>query len=774
MSSFLFRKLIPILLSACIWTANALATDAGEVSGTIMEPAGQPAASARVVLKRSDGTTQETRTAENGTFQFFPVVMGDYTVEIEKEGTLPYHYSLHVSSGGNSAADIQLAPLTPAEAPAGEPSTDISTEGKEMVLKVRAKKRLIHTTASVSSSELSQEEIKKMPLGSEVSLPKLISSTTPGVVQGAFGQLFFRGNHSNIQYQIDGVQLPDSPSSTFGQAFSPRNIDRMEVITGGIPAEYGQRLAAVVNVVTKSGAETPSGEVELNYGSYNYFSPHAIYGGTNEKGNLRYYLSLNYNQTDRGLDTPQPESVSNQFQGGTESIHNRAFGNTEFGRVDWQVDNQNKVIFTTFHSQQNFQIPNYPSTFSINDPYFSFGYVDQFLNSEDHNPLYVYTPSDTNNNQAETNFYTQVAWKHTFSNRSYFQISPYYKLSKILYTNDPANDLASVGVIRKANPTSFTMDRNINNLGIKGDYSLRPDDINLFKAGFQLQASRSEGCIGIQTKLSRPVISNCDPTNGYFESFYVQDDLKLAKPLTLNLGMRFDATQFLFSGLTATDYLFQPRVGVNYMVSESTKLHAFYGKLFQPAPVENLRSTYSALDPTVIQPYDIKAEKDDYFEVGIAHQVTEKQVAAVNLYYKLGTNVHDDAQLLRTSIAQPFNFATGYAYGAEFSLKGEITENWSEFLNYSYQMAQGKGISGGIWAVEADHLSVDYQVLDHLQEHTANGGVTYTKNNFWWTTMAQFGSGLMDNRYPITVANSYNGSHYAAGRTFVLHYVKNL
>ena len=165
---------------------------------------------------------------------------------------------------------------------------------REMRMEVRAKRRLIQSSSSTSRTEVNQALIQKLPQGGEISLPKLISTTSPGVVAGPFGQMFFRGNHGNIQYQIDGVQLPESPSNTLGQAFSPRNIEQMDVITGGFPAEYGLRLSGVVDIRTKSGPETPSGEVELNYGTYQSISPHLLYGGSNEKGDLHYFFSLNY------------------------------------------------------------------------------------------------------------------------------------------------------------------------------------------------------------------------------------------------------------------------------------------------------------------------------------------------------------------------------------------------------------------------------------------------------------------------------------------------
>ena len=80
--------------------------------------------------------------------------------------------------------------------------------------------------------------------------------------------------------------------------------------------------------------------------------------------------------------------------------------------------------------------------------------------------------------------------------------------------------------------------------------------------------------------------------NGYQEGFYLQDDLTLAKWLVLNAGVRFDATQFVFPDTTANDSLVEPRVGLNILPTETTKVHFFYGKLFMPAPPEDLRETF--------------------------------------------------------------------------------------------------------------------------------------------------------------------------------------
>jgi outer membrane receptor for ferric coprogen and ferric-rhodotorulic acid len=187
----------------------------------------------------------------------------------------------------------------------------------------------------------------------------------------------------------------------------------------------------------------------------------------------------------------------------------------------------------------------------------------------------------------------------------------------------------------------------------------------------------------------------------------------------------------------------------------------------------------------------------------------------LNGYYRLATNMLDDAQLLGTSLSQPYNYADGFAYGVEFSIKGKLHEDWSNYFNYSYEIAKGRGLSGGMFAFPpGEQPTHEYQFLDHVQMHTFNSGLTYTKNNYWGSAQLLYGSGLrtgpgnsvalpahfsmdttvgyefkgptgwsqfkvsldalniFDNAYPITIANGFTGSRYAAGRRFFLHFSK--
>lgn len=781
------------------------------LSGKVIDSDQAAVSGATVKLLTADGKSlKETTTNATGEFSFFPLDFGTYQVVVIATGLVTFRTTTQVASSSSTRMNVNLVK---------------GFDSKELVVNVKEKRNLVESSSSGSKQNISHEQIEQLPQGNDISLPKLLASTTPGVVLGAFGQIYIRGNHANIQYQIDGIQLPDSSAGTFGDAFSPRNVDHMEVITGGVPAEYGERLSGVLNIITKAGPEQPGGTAEISYGSYNTVSPQATIGGSSESGRIHYFGSLNYRQTDRGLDTPQPQSQTNFSRGSTEAVHDSANSHEEFLRIDDIIDNENKVTLTAFNSNRFFQVPNYPASFKATDPMFQAGYTDSFGNQSDQTAgpqtTYNYVPSNTDDSQKEQNSFIQLVLKRTLSEHSFLQIAPYFKLSTVQVINDPSNDLATAPngktPIAGSQAASFALNRSTNNVGFKMDYTLRIDDQHLFKSGFQIQNSDSKTkSLSIQTDTITAPFTDTSGDIGNLQAIYIQDNYTPIKQLNFNLGLRYTATQFSSDSTSSKDGLLQPRLGIEYFVTDLTKLHAFYGKLFQPAPFENLRKAFVAVGGGQLTPYDVKAEKDDFYEIGISQQIGEENLISLNYYYKDAKDMIDDAQLLNTSIAQPYNFAAGYATGIELSLMGRLSNNISEFFNYSYEDARGRGRSGGIFAFSPGNTPPgDYQALDHLQSNTANAGLTYSKEQYFTSFQGIYGSGLQtgpnnsislpshttfdftagykfkkdsslsglrssfdivnltDVLYPITIANGFNGSHFAAGRQFFIHIAKD-
>src|SRR4051812_46507354 len=76
----------------------------------------------------------------------------------------------------------------------------------------------------------------------------------PGVSQDSkgSGSIHVRDDHANVQYRVNGVQLPESISG-FGQSIDTRFVESTDFITGALPAQFGLRTSGIVDIQTKEG-----------------------------------------------------------------------------------------------------------------------------------------------------------------------------------------------------------------------------------------------------------------------------------------------------------------------------------------------------------------------------------------------------------------------------------------------------------------------------------------------------------------------------------------
>ena len=102
------------------------------------------------------------------------------------------------------------------------------------------------------------DDIARLPQGDATPLNQVLLQAL-GVVQDSYGQLHVRGDHSNLQYRINGVVIPE-PISGFGQMLDTRFANQINVLTGALPAQYGYRTAGVVDIHTKGAADDEDGQ----------------------------------------------------------------------------------------------------------------------------------------------------------------------------------------------------------------------------------------------------------------------------------------------------------------------------------------------------------------------------------------------------------------------------------------------------------------------------------------------------------------------------------
>jgi hypothetical protein len=84
----------------------------------------------------------------------------------------------------------------------------------------------------------------------------------PGAIPGS-NPMMLGGSSSDNIYQFDGMDSTDPLTKTWSTSMNFDNFEEMQVITQGLPPEYGRGTGAVINVVTKSGGNKVSGTARL-------------------------------------------------------------------------------------------------------------------------------------------------------------------------------------------------------------------------------------------------------------------------------------------------------------------------------------------------------------------------------------------------------------------------------------------------------------------------------------------------------------------------------
>jgi hypothetical protein len=167
----------------------------------------------------------------------------------------------------------------------------------------------------------------------------------PGVVQEEFGEVHVRGDHGDLQYRVNGVLLPESLNG-FGQEIDTHLIHSVTLITGTMPAQFGDRTAGIFDVTTKTGSQLNGAEFSLYGGSYDTFNPSFQWGGTTS--NLDYFVAASYLHNNHGIDnttaSPNP-------------LHDVTDQEKLFGYFSHRFDQTSRVTLLLSSSDAGFQIP---------------------------------------------------------------------------------------------------------------------------------------------------------------------------------------------------------------------------------------------------------------------------------------------------------------------------------------------------------------------------------------------------------------------------------
>jgi outer membrane receptor protein involved in Fe transport len=712
----------------------AASNSEGTVEGIVIDGDGKPVSTAKIQLANAAGkVVARAQTDQHGVFTISGVAPGSYSVGAAKNGRFN-SVEVQVAAGRSSQASVALA------------EQKLQTVTVTAQRFERARNSLSPATGS-SQYSFSEKAIEQLPQGENTPFNQVLLQA-PGVANDSYGQVHVRGDHADLQYRLNGIILPDGVSG-FGQVFDPRFARSITLNDGALPAEYGLRTAAVVDIVTKDRLD--EGEVDLYGGSHDSLNPSFQLGKT--VGNFSAYVTGQYLSGNLGVENPTNSS---------SAIHDWTSQGKGFGYFSYLFSPHTKLSAILAATGTRLEIPNNP------DQPVNCDFVAQ-LGGSCNAAGTVGSVGGRNidsrgldERQYERNQYGILALQGSLPNELNYQLAVFNRSSTVEFAPDGLGDLVFNGaasrIKRKAAAT-----------GVQGDASYPLTESHTLSAGFSVSteddradnsatvfttATPTAAACPASTTLSAdgstcyggPVtIVDNNPRNGNtLLSLYLQDKWDVSEKLIVNYGLRFDQLNAYTSGSQVS-----PRIGILDYLTPRTTLHAGYARYFTPPPNELIaNATLSKFAGTTqeqpLQNDPVRPERSHYFDAGLVHQLTPELSVGLDSYYRYARNLIDEGQFGTALIFTPFNYDSGRVYGVEFS-SNYRSGKLSAYLNAARSVAQGTNIVSSQFNFAADDLNYirsHYIYLDHDQLWTVSGGASYQWLGTTYGITGSYGDGL--------------------------------
>jgi outer membrane receptor protein involved in Fe transport len=722
------HKFFAALLAAlfCFSTAPALASTGGLIRGTV-DVQNRPTGGVKMTLS-GEGSLLQTTTDASGRYVFSQVPFGTYKLSANYPGVPERQLTVAVTS--DSVLDINFA------------------LGK---LKTIAVAR-VTSSAGAAGTPVNVNVIGRRQLGAlptNNSLDRVIE-TVPGVIRFSYNEPIANGFHG-LTYYIDGAPMPQATTSNFSQILDPKSIDSLEVYTGDYPAEYGgTRMGAVVNIITNRASDlTKPSAGSLTGGIGSYGQTLASLNEAVKVGAGDLFFNFNTQRTLRGIDTPT-----------YNPIHDNSSTDDEFLRYVTPLNALDSLAFDFSNQLAQFQIPINTSIGNVAtiDPQVSPPGTDDVQNEYDRFANLNFTASSKDGNGV-------------------FQFIPWVRYARVAYLGDLANDVQQTlypGPDPSLTPTylaGLREDQRASYVGFDAS-QFRATKHHAFKVGIDMdrEAYTNDQSIAAPAATSPPAsalpyvaAASFTGQAGTNTGIYAEDKWSPSQALTVDYGVRYDHS----TGFTEGSQI-SPRLAVNIAPDARNVVHFYYGRMYAAPLLEDERSAcVVALGCRLTNiPYDLKPERDSFFEMGVSHTFSPTINGYVNYFRRTAVNILDTTNLLNTPIFAVYNNAIGEDDGFEGRLRGDIPNGDSWFISATVSQALAGDISGGLFlfcppesvsipscasqgAFEpnpgAPFTAEDLQPEDHDQTIAQEGAYTHrfgTAKAFFATLEDDYGTGF--------------------------------
>ena len=668
-------------LAFLIFTINLSFAQTGKLKGKVTEDS-SPIPSVNIFLM---GTTIGTVSDEKGNYNFSSIPVGDYQIRFSSVGFETKFFNITIYNGKTIELDVELK----------QKAIEVDE------VKVTGFKYQQQSDTRTSLIDLNPRSAKVLPGAGEDVLRTLQS--LPGVLapNDFSSQLIVRGSGPDQNLIImDDIEI-FNPYRLYGviSMFNPDAVSDVNLITGGFPAKYGDRLSAVLDVTNREGnkKKTLAGSVNASIIDANVVlegkNPFNIDGSWLINSRRTYYDLIvepfvkNAGLVDQNVSFPH----FYDFQ----------------GKLSFGPFSGNKFLMTGIFSRDGVDVVS----------------PDQ-RKTADSVGVYNLTKNDV----------LGLAW-HYAPNTKVLN-----KLVVSWYRNEGNTNFDSKVLDPSLNRDEFkdvipdTLSPYLLNFNLKADFGFRKYAIddkftylwkdNVFEAGAGMDFMRT--AINFRFDLDpelkaiiaanpqfRAVLSDLIDVK-YYNRYraYVQNNFKLFDKIYFQPGMRFDYYNILEKAYAA------PRISLSYALDDLTTIRAVWGLYYQSPGYEKLIDQNILYDLNKKYTKELDAERAIHYVLGIERWLNNEWSVRLEGYYKDFTNLISQKSVIGSnyytqlvpgknprlpsawttpiplkgdSLTQiPINGATGEAYGLELFLsKKNLLENekLSGWVSYSLAFA---------------------------------------------------------------------------------------
>ena len=575
-------------------------TTTSNIEGTVTDPNGAVITGATVKATGANLAAERTVvTDSSGFYRLVALPAGTYKVSVSQSGfnTIAYNFELTVNRTG--VLNVQLA---------------VGSAGGEVT--VTSELPLLEPTASSTGSTVTPKQIQDLPVNGREYLDLL--QLVPGVAinrqsSGDNASPVLGERSGNNNFLIDGQPNKDTVNGGAAAQFNQETISEFQVLTSAYKAEFGQASGAIVNVITKSGGNQFHGVGSFFHRNDSFDSSNSLNSTSNTPALRRYDYSLALGgpiwrdkvfffgsseriHEDRGVDFNYPALPSNlltllkaqedPLDGPQLGRETRNFFklNENFGRH--QLNQQ--INYTNGNDRNSGSgLPSSRRTSGAR--HLLLGIGDTMILGDQGNPWIAtlrgsYRGEPSNNQPA----FPQFTGTTTLSAFPVQQTCP---PTCGFFTTLPTVAFGT------ANTPSF-LDQKYTSFSANVGKRFGNHDI---KFGWQFLKTKADGVDS--NVLTNQLFATIDDYIGFgpvnsgiflllnagaptpekseihldnnYNGVFIQDDWKLVKNLTVNLGLRYEKDSDF-----AADKNFAPRVGIAWAITPETVIRANYGVFY--------------------------------------------------------------------------------------------------------------------------------------------------------------------------------------------------